>query len=265
MAPGILAPNVTWLETSYRSWYHSFQAEMIKRFARGFSFSASYTLAKSLDLISSNVFNRRLDNPFSYEDNKGRSDFDRKHAFVGSWLWSPAWRSGDAWKNAVLGGWTFTGIHTAQSGAPFSFRMGDDVALDGSGSRQRAMLRPGAAIELDHSSRAAMIARYFNIDAFVPTREVPRGVYGNSGRNILDRPAWGNTDFSAIKDIRLTERYRLQFRSEFFNIFNQVALGSSETTGGANDPDNTVTSLTFGQIRSAGPAREIQFALKLLW
>lgn len=68
-----------------------------------------------------------------------------------------------------------------------------------------------------------------------------------------------------MKDFNLTERYRVQFRSEFFNIFNQVVLGSSETTGGANDPDNTVTSSTFGRIRSAGAPREIQFALKFIW
>lgn len=266
MAPGILASNVTWLETSYRSWYHAFQGEVIRRFSRGLSFSASYTWAKSLDLISTNVFNRRLDNPFDYNDNKGRSDFDRKHAFVGSWMWSPVLRSDQKWSKALFAGWTLTGIHTAQSGAPFSFRMGDDVALDGSGSRQRAMFRPNAGpLQLEHSSRADMIARYFNTDAFIPTREVPRGLYGNSGKNILNRPALINNDFSVIKDIPVTERYRMQFRAEFFNITNRVNLGSSETTGGSNDPDNTVTSVTFGRIRSAGAAREVQFALKFLW
>ncbi|MBI4875924.1 MAG: TonB-dependent receptor [Acidobacteria bacterium] len=266
MAPGILAPNVMWLETSFRSWYHSFQGEVIKRFSRGLSFSAAYTRAKSLDLMSTAVFGRRLDNPFSYGDNKGRSDFDRKHAAVASWLWSPAPAFRRPWRKMVLGDWTLTGIHTLQSGAPLSFRMGDDVAQDGSGSRQRAMFKPGAGpLKRDFTSRADMIARYFNTDVFVPTGEVPRGVYGNSGRNILGRPALLNTDFSAMKDFRVSERYRVQFRSEFFNLFNQVVLGSSETTGGANDPDNTVNSRTFGQIRGARAAREIQFALKFIW
>jgi hypothetical protein len=266
IAPGILAPNVTWLETSFRSWYNSFQGEVIRRLGRGFSFSASYTWAKSLDMMSTNVFNRRLDNPFDYGDNKGRSDFDRKHAFVASWLLAPTWTFERSWQRAILADWTFTGIHQAQSGAPFSIRMGDDVAQDGSGSRQRAMLKPDAGpLKLEHQSRAQMIAKYFNTDAFVPTAQVPRGVYGNSGRNILDRPALLNTDFSAMKDIRLSERYRVQFRAEFFNLFNQVVLGSGDTTGGANNPDNTVTSRTFGQITTAGPAREIQFALKFIW
>jgi hypothetical protein len=110
-----------------------------------------------------------------------------------------------------------------------------------------------------------MISRFFNTDAFVPTNEVPRGVYGNSGRNIISGPGFSATDFSAIKDFRIAEPVRMQFRAEFFNLFNQVALGCRETTGGCNDPDSTVNSRTFGQIRTAGAPREIQFALKLIW
>ena len=107
-----------------------------------------------------------------------------------------------------------------------------------------------------------MISRYFNTDAFV-LPEV--GTYGNSGRNILTGPRFVNTNFSVLRDFRMTERIALQFRSEFFNLFNQVNFGSGNTTGGANDPDNTRTSPTFGRIRTAGAAREIQFALKLIW
>jgi len=266
LAPGILAPNIIWLETGFRSWYHSFQTQVIKRFAHGVSLNASYTLSKSIDMMSTNVFSRRLDNPFNARDNRGRSDFDRRHAFVASWLWNPGIRFGSGFLNAILSGWTLTGIHTVQSGAPFTIRMGDDVAQDGSGSRQHAMLKPGVTdITRDHSSRADMIREFFNTDAFVPTNEIPRGVYGNSGRNMISGPALVNTDFSVMKDFRISDRFRMQFRSEFFNVFNQVNFGCRETTGGCNDPDTAVNSRTFGQIRSAGPAREIQLALKLIW
>lgn len=144
--------------------------------------------------------------------------------------------------------------------------MGDDVAQDGvSGGQQHGMLLPGATVTREHSSRADMIAKFFNTDAFVPTNQVPHGVYGSSGRNIISGPGFSNTDFSAIKDFPVTERYRMQFRSEFFNIFNQVRLGCSDTTWGCSDPVATVNSSSFGQIRSAGSARQIQFALKFLW
>lgn len=266
IAPGLLAPNVTLLETSGRSWYNGWQTQVVKRFAHGVSFNANYTWSKSIDLGSTNIFARRLDNPLSQRENKGLSDFDRRHVFVASWLWSPTVNFSNRLATGVLGGWTFTGIHTAQSGSPFTIRMGDDVAQDGSGSRQRAMLRPDAGpVEISHSSRADMVARFFNTDAFVPTNQVPRGVYGNIGRNTVTGPGFANTDFSAMKDFRLFEATRLQFRAEFFNLFNQVSFGCRETTGGCNDPDANVNSRTFGQIRSAGPAREVQLALKLIW
>ena len=87
-------------------------------------------------------------------------------------------------------------------------------------------------------------------------RVTSAGIYGNAGRNILSGPATVNTDLAAIKNIAFTERVRLQFRSEFFNLFNQVNF---------SNPNTTVNSAAFGSIRSAGPARQIQFALKLLW
>jgi hypothetical protein len=144
--------------------------------------------------------------------------------------------------------------------------MGDDVAQDGvSGDQQHAQLKPDVSVTRDHTSRGDMIAKFFNTDAFVPTDEVRRGIYGNSGKNIITGPAFSNTDFSVIKDFALRERWKLQFRAEFFNLFNQVNFGCLDTTWGCYDPIATVNSPSFGQLTSAGPGREIQFALKLLW
>jgi hypothetical protein len=266
MAPGILSPNVYELVTGFRSWYHSFQVQAIKRFARGLSLSASYSLAKSIDIVHQNIGGWSLANPFDARSNRGRSDFDRRHAFVASWLWSPTWKSDQPWRKVLTENWTFTGVHTLQSGVPFTVYMGDDVAQDGiSGGEQHAMLKPGAVVARDHANRGDMINKFFNTDAFVFTDDVPRGVYGNSGRNIVSGPGFANTDFSVIKDFPVKERFRVQFRSEFFNVFNQVNLGCFDTTWGCSEPSSTVNSDSFGRITSAGAAREIQFALKLLW
>jgi hypothetical protein len=77
------------------------------------------------------------------------------------------------------------------------------------------------------------------------------------------------TNFSAIKDFRLKEQFGLQFRSEFFNLFNHTNFGcngsTSSDSGGCSDPNNTASSSIFGQIRTAGPARIVQFASKLMW
>ena len=102
-----------------------------------------------------------------------------------------------------------------------------------------------------------MVSQFFNTNAFVPVNEVPLGTYGNSGRGIISGPAFANTDFSALKDFTFHESLRLQFRTEMFNVFNQVNFEL---------PDSYVNSGTFGQILSTvQPGRQIQFALKLLW
>jgi hypothetical protein len=266
LAPGILSAQVYELATNFRSWYHSFQTQLTKRFSRGLTVNASYSLAKSIDIVHQNIGNWSLSNPFDARANRGRSDFDRRHAFVASWLWSPAKKFNRSFEKFALQDWAFTGIHSIQSGVPFTVFMGDDVAQDGvSGDQQHAQLKPNVTVTRDHANRADMVAKFFNTDAFVPTNDVPRGIYGNSGKNIITGPAFSNTDFSAIKDFPLRERWRLQFRAEFFNVFNQVNFGCLDTTWGCYDPIATVNSPGFGELTSAGPGREIQFALKLIW
>ena len=81
-------------------------------------------------------------------------------------------------------------------------------------------------------------------------------MYGSIGRNIINGPATNRTDFSLMKDIAVRERLRLQFRSEFFNAFNQVTLSA---------PNTSASAANFGRITGASSGREIQLALKLLW
>jgi hypothetical protein len=257
--PGILGTQGFLLGNDFRSWYHSFQTQVTQRFQKGLSVSAAYTLSKSIDTSSTDNLGATVANPFNLRDERGRSDWDRRHAFVASWLYSPPIRFSNAFANTVLGGWTITGIHTIQSGAPLTFLMGDDVALDGTFGDQHAQLRPDITREdiiLDHSDRGSMVERFFNTDAFVPTNLVPRGTYGNAGRGLISGPAFNSSDFSVMKDFIIREPFRVQFRSEFFNAFNQVNFTSVTTT---------VNSSAFGRIRAASDPRIIQFALKLLW
>jgi hypothetical protein len=140
---------------------------------------------------------------------------------------------------------------------PLTVYEGIDVALDGSSaSRQHAELVPGATVTRNGSSQAAEVSEYFNVAAFVPPSQVTPGTYGNSPRNFITGPGLINTDFSVIKDFKARENLRVQFRSEFFNVFNNVNF---------SNPVNTASSSTFGRITSAGSSRVIQFALKLLW
>jgi hypothetical protein len=103
---------------------------------------------------------------------------------------------------------------------------------------------------------AAFVNSFFNTKAFVPINQLPLGLYGNAGRNILSGPALNNSDFTLMKEITAREPLQVQLRGEFFNAFNQVNF----------DPLNVqVSSSSFGQIRSAQPGRVIQAAVKVLW
>lgn len=82
------------------------------------------------------------------------------------------------------------------------------------------------------------------------------GHYGTAGRGIFSGPAMVSTDLAILKDFPVTEQHRLQFRAEFFNLFNQANF---------NNPVANLSSATYGRITASQPGRAIQFGLKYLW
>jgi hypothetical protein len=85
--------------------------------------------------------------------------------------------------------------------------------------------------------------------------------FGNLGRNVVEGPGFNNTDFSIIKDTKVGERMRAQFRAEFFDVFNHANFGQ---------PGNVVGTPNFGRITNtrfptgeSGSSRQVQFAVKL--
>ena len=82
------------------------------------------------------------------------------------------------------------------------------------------------------------------------------GQFGNAGRNIARGPSHANIDVSFVRDFDLSTQTRLQFRAEIFNVFNHVNLGL---------PVADLNSPSFGRVLSAGPARLMQFGLKLIF
>ena len=251
------------LGNDYRAGYHSSQFRINKRFSRGFSFAGSYVLSKELDdVINPDAgLTAGVGDPFNLKLEKGRGNYDRRHVVSASWLWSPEFKFKQGLAKHLLENWSIGAFQTFQSGAPLNFVMGTDVALDGTGQQnlQHAQLTPGVAygdIGVDHPNRNAFVTRFFNTAAFVPIATLPKGIYGNAGRNILNGPAQADTDFTLMKDIVVREPFRAQIRGEFFNAFNQVNF----------DPPNTsVASGSFGRILSAQPGRVIQLALKVIW
>lgn len=223
------------------------------------------------------VLGNQLDN----RANRGVSDFDRTHRFVFSGLWELPSPSGGGLVKAVLGGWQVASIVTAMSGLPIDIvdtGAGSLYGLSGGGAPlARPNFAPGATIETARTNVPAGF--YFNPAAFVRPfvaagQVIPSagGSFvadascnnvtvvctdiGQVGRNILRGPRQTNVDFSVFKRFYFGETRNFEFRTEFFNLFNQVNLANplSDLNAGA---------ASFGRIISVTTnPRIIQFAFK---
>ncbi len=150
----------------------------------------------------------------------------------------------------LASGWQINVITVAQNGLPLTVRGANNFQADRPNST-------GVSAKIDNPTAA----KWFNTDAFI---NPPNFTFGNVGRTIPDvrHPGAFNIDFSLIKDTRITERFKLQFRAEAFNLSNRVNLGLANDNFSAG-PDGKNASATFGTINSARDARVGQLALKL--
>ena len=270
-------------DTNGTSNYNSLQASLTKRYSSGLSFLASYTWSKILSTVSTggaggfNVDGFSAAAPDSRDIRGtayGPSNYDRTHRFVFSFTYEfprPAW---NAFASAVFGGWRTAGVVTWQSGVPFDIRDGTAQSLFGPPGG-RGTFAPGADIHTARKSGSvhSRLNEYFTSSAFVRAPVIPAGGttpdgfpvsgrggthFGNTGRNIMRGPDQRNVDLALVKGMHITEDLTLEFRSEFFNLFNGVNFGR---------PGNNIASRTnFGIITSTTSApRVIQFALKLVF
>ncbi|HEX5964926.1 MAG TPA: carboxypeptidase regulatory-like domain-containing protein [Pyrinomonadaceae bacterium] len=269
--------------------YNSVQISLTRRLSKGLQLLASYTHAKSLDNASggdstdgSGIFGNQLDP----RANRGVSDFDRTHRFVVSYLWDlpkPAFASRSRAGRQLLSGWQVAGIFTAMSGQPFdivdsaagSFYFGANSGLS------RPSWAPGATRET--ATNNVPPGYFFNPFAFVrPVVQTGHLIpssnglalagtqgtdIGNVGRNVLRGPRQINVDFSVIRRFPFGEARSVEFRAEFFNLFNQVNFDNPNT-----DLNSATVNPVTGQIINPGDfgritatsnnPRLIQLALK---
>lgn len=240
------------------SWskYHALQLTAQKRYSRGFTLLTNYTWSKSIDITSygSVEFVTTGPNPFNYNDNRGLSSFNVPHRFVGSGVWEhPRLENRNRWLKGILGGWQSNFIFTAQTGAPITINSGVDNALTSVTANFADLTGTDWRLS-GNRSKAERIQQWFNKTAF-KTNAV--GTIGTGRRNQLQAPGLWNADYSLFKDFRFkNERMKIQFRGEFFNIFNHANLGV---------PTTIVTSPLFGQITTADAPRIIQMGLKIVF
>jgi hypothetical protein len=153
--------------------------------------------------------------------------------------------------NALAGGWEFAGILTFQATLPYMVYSPEDFSNTGSESPRPDRVCSGAGPKT--------VAEWFNTNCFTTiylAQALEKGTprFGTSGRNILPGPGLDEWDISFIKRNRISERFSMEFRAQFFNVFNHPNFG---------DPASTADTGDFGQITSAGSPRDIQFGLKL--
>jgi Carboxypeptidase regulatory-like domain len=264
-----LYTSEAYLSGIVNSSYSGLQASLRRRASHGVSFLASYVYSKTLDDNSSfNMTggssqdiageNDLAQNPFDLEAEYGRSLFDQRQRFVFSYEWQlPSLSGASAFYHQAFGNWQVNGILTLSTGTPFTVYDSTDVALLGGAQEVSGFSanRPDLISNPNNGPKTAQ--EWFDINAFQRLNpETQAGQFGNAGRNVTQAAGLGQFDFSVFKNFRLTESKTLQFRSEFFNLFNRVNFGL---------PYHDISSPTFGQVESALPPREIQFALKLLF
>jgi hypothetical protein len=253
------------------STFNSLQVTAAKTAARwGLGFTASYTFSKALD-DSSSPFGPPQD-PRNPGAERAPATFDITHALTLSFTQElPLYRVPffRPLKQKFTSGWQFLNITTLNSGLPFTVNSG--IQQTGMGSegadRPDQVGQPDFStsrkIRDDYFGRGADNASFFSIPIGIPGGTGPnQGRFGELGRNTFRGPAFHNFDVALTKDTLFGHRgggeaVRLQFRAEFFNVFNLVNFAL---------PANIVRGSGFGFISStAGASRQLQFSLKLIY
>ena len=255
--------SILLLESNMNASYHGLQLTAEKRFGSHFSARGFYTFSKSLDgaQLQNNTTQGLAEDFRDLALEKGRADFDVRHAFVASFLWQMSYFDGfQPALRGILNGWQLSGVVTLHSGLPFTITTGTDNNLDGN-INDRANLAGNPFLD-PHRSRSAVVAEWFNTAAFAPP---VTGTDGDSARNLLDGPGLRDIDLALFRNFRIHERVALQARWEVSNAFNMVSLTvpSSALATTTNMSTGTLNSPLFGQIRSAADMRQMQLGLRL--
>jgi hypothetical protein len=242
--PGTSLGNITQVESAGNSSYNALWVTAAQRLSNGLEFNASYTWSKSLDYNSYSTGGIVGQDAYNLRGDRGLSDFDARNRFVISALYDLPFRS-----NQWVAGWQIAAIVQSQSGSPVNI-VTSNSTLTGVANTVRPDVSGPVTI-------IGSVDRWFDTTVFTA---VPR--FGNLGRNVVIGPGFNNTDVSIVKNTKLGEKLRLQFRAEIFDVFNHANFGP---------PGTIVGGATFGRITSTrfptgetGSSRQIQFAFKLI-
>lgn len=266
----IFARASSYAATTGNSSYHSLQSKFIRRFSKGLDLLASYTWSKTLtnagDLLSGGaVQGFRAPGIYSIRKEMALAAFHVKHALVVSGSYDLPFGKGKSFltdlprfADAILGGWSTNWIYAYYSGQPQGIAC--TIATNEGGGCASVRV-PGVSLYTDQRDSSGFQVLY-NAAAFTnPPRATTIGQtdlspLGGDRTPVTGPPLW-QLDFSLFKNFRITERFRLEFRAEAFNLTNSVSF---------NFPNSNFQSTTFGRLESQrNSPRQMQFALKLYY
>jgi hypothetical protein len=257
------------------------------RMSHGLQLQGSYTLSKSTDTNSYDGTgagnNGSLQNSFDLGDSVGPSDFDVRHRVSINASWDLPFHG-----NRLKDGWQLVVVEQAQTGNPLNI-ITNITTITGVASVRPDLIGPLPAINPHPNNDAngfPVSYQWFDGQTTVCDPRVAAGGagacssssvfalpynaagvahFGNLGRNPIYGPGFGNTDFSVIKNLKLTGPARVQFRVEVFNLFNQANLGQPGRTAAVGSTSFGVISNTRFPTGDSGSARQIQFAAKFMF
>ena len=225
--------------------YHSLQAKVEKRLSAGFWTMFAYTWSKTI------TFQATPGVGGNYGWERALTGFDVPQNLAISFGYDLPFGKGRQFLHAgrladkVIGGWQMQGIWNYRSGTPYTPSISRDAANNGVGGQRPNRLASGKPAN-------PTLDLYFDKAAFVLPASF---TYGNSGGNILRRDYIANMDFSIFKAFSITERSKLQFRAEVFNLPNSAYFSA---------PNTNIDVAAGGRITSTSNSpRQMQLALKL--
>ncbi|HYG99953.1 MAG TPA: TonB-dependent receptor [Terriglobales bacterium] len=243
------------IRSMFNSNYNSLQMSFQKKFKGNSMVNVAYTWSKSL---TDNQSDRDTppQNTYDVAAEYGLSQQDRPHILTANFVYDlPFFASRKGVVGHVLGGWELSGIITYQAGTPLTVTgssTGDTAGQGCLASSTLCAVRPDL-IGDPNADAPHTFDQWFNTTAFA---DVPAGQYrpGTSGRGVVRGPGFGRWDLSLFKNFRLTERLRMQFRGEAFNVWNHTNFLGVDTSK---------SSATFGRITGTRDPRIVQLGLKL--
>lgn len=237
--------------------YNALQVKFGRHFTSGFAMTLAYTYGKALGYAEENGENASSANYYVYfRRNYARTDFDNTHTLVQSYIWNVPIGKGHRFLNAgpesrILGGWQLSSILTFRTGGALSFGCNcQSINTPGNGQSPEIT---GAFQRL----YGVDTQPWFDTSVFSdPTADFKTPTFGNVGRYIFSGPNSFYVDSALFRNIRITERFNLEFRTDWFSALNVPQFGGPGTTFGSSN---------FGYVTSAGGNRSIDFGLKLLF